>query len=81
MKGFRDFLNQGNVLQLAVAFVIGREHQRRQDVAPSVPLADLCVDVYSHRLLPGQVTPRRASAFSRITFRTTSGAAPCKHAT
>lgn len=23
MKGFRDFLNQGNVVQLAVAFVIG----------------------------------------------------------
>lgn len=23
MKGFRDFLNQGNVIQLAVAFVIG----------------------------------------------------------
>jgi large conductance mechanosensitive channel len=23
LKGFRDFLNQGNVLQLAVAFVIG----------------------------------------------------------
>jgi large-conductance mechanosensitive channel len=23
LKGFRDFLNQGNVVQLAVAFVIG----------------------------------------------------------